>query len=189
MQDRICDVEYTIPETVPEQARDLISKLLVRDPTKRLGACDVKDLKEHKFFEGLDFETFLDTAAPLKKSITMLPQSKKQLLNYLPNRKPVQAPKVSATTSQLEEKKEHHRDKSKDERKQRPREGLQLTLIRTCASDNAAPIRKISGDDTHNELSSTSSDLLWEHIKKGTAVVSGMAHSIWTTRLADVPGN
>lgn len=33
IQDRICSAEYTIPESVPEVARDLISKLLVKDPS------------------------------------------------------------------------------------------------------------------------------------------------------------
>ena len=59
IQDRIRACEYTIPNNVPELARDLISKLLVKDPSKRLGANDIQDLKDHEFFVGLDFDTFL----------------------------------------------------------------------------------------------------------------------------------
>lgn len=86
IQDRICAVEYTIPESVPEVARDLISKLLVKDSTKRLGARNIQDLKNHEFFNGLDFDTFLQGPAPLKKSVTNMPKSKEQLLRFLPNR-------------------------------------------------------------------------------------------------------
>ena len=44
-----------MPEDAPDVVQDLIKKLLQKDPAKRLGADDLKHLKEHPFFEGIDF--------------------------------------------------------------------------------------------------------------------------------------
>lgn len=44
-----------MPEDAPEVAQDLIKKLLLKDPAKRLGADDLEYLKLHAFFEGVDF--------------------------------------------------------------------------------------------------------------------------------------
>ena len=52
-----------MPDSVPDNARDLIKKLLVIDPSKRLGASSsteddgftIKELKAHPFFDGLNF--------------------------------------------------------------------------------------------------------------------------------------
>ncbi|KAK6531597.1 hypothetical protein TWF694_002782 [Orbilia ellipsospora] len=44
------------PEIVPPDARDLLEKLLNRDPTKRLGAGGAADIKGHKFFETVDWK-------------------------------------------------------------------------------------------------------------------------------------
>ena len=42
-------------------AKDLIKKLLCRDPRKRLGATkDSEELKEHPFFEGIDWQSVLN---------------------------------------------------------------------------------------------------------------------------------
>jgi hypothetical protein len=38
-------------------AIDLIKKLLVKEPFNRLGANSFEDLKNHAFFEGIDFKT------------------------------------------------------------------------------------------------------------------------------------
>ena len=61
----IQSVTYTFPEDptffTPE-AKDLIQKLLVRDPSQRLGAGiegfgnDYNDLRRHPFFDGIDFD-------------------------------------------------------------------------------------------------------------------------------------
>lgn len=63
---KITKLEYEIPEGFPDVARDLIEKLLVLDPDKRLG-CEVmggfEPLKTHPFFKGINFET-LETMTP-----------------------------------------------------------------------------------------------------------------------------
>ena len=51
----------------------MISKLLVLDPSQRLGAANFDELRAHPFFEGVDFDSLhgFDTEAPL------LPRQKK----------------------------------------------------------------------------------------------------------------
>ena len=38
-----------------EELKDFISRLLERDPSKRLGVNGVKEVKNHKWFDGFDF--------------------------------------------------------------------------------------------------------------------------------------
>ncbi|EWC47202.1 hypothetical protein DRE_03321 [Drechslerella stenobrocha 248] len=44
------------PEIVPQDARDLLEKLLNRDPSKRLGANGAAEIKGHKFFDTIDWK-------------------------------------------------------------------------------------------------------------------------------------
>jgi serine/threonine protein kinase len=49
-----------IPKALSFEAKDLIKRLLCRDPKKRLGAIkDSEEIKEHAFFEGVDWEAVL----------------------------------------------------------------------------------------------------------------------------------
>jgi len=58
MYRKILQDPLTFPGTdiVPLDARDLLEKLLNRDPTKRLGANGAKEIKNHKFFESIDWK-------------------------------------------------------------------------------------------------------------------------------------
>ncbi|CAL8470828.1 g10370 [Coccomyxa elongata] len=58
--------EYAIPGDMPEAAQDLIRQLLLSDPSKRLGTEDkgLKELKEHRFFDGIDWEHIRTQEAP-----------------------------------------------------------------------------------------------------------------------------
>ncbi len=56
-------VSYTIPDDFDEKAKDLISKLVVADPTQRPGASEsnnYQNLKEHTFFEGIDWKDLVE---------------------------------------------------------------------------------------------------------------------------------
>ena len=52
-------VNYAIPDFVPKDARDLIEKILILDPDKRLGSStyddEYSDIKSHPFFKGIDW--------------------------------------------------------------------------------------------------------------------------------------
>jgi serine/threonine protein kinase len=51
-------------ETISYEAKDLIDKLLMIDPMRRLGV-DMVDIKEHSFFHGIDWEHLRDTEPPI----------------------------------------------------------------------------------------------------------------------------
>ncbi|XP_059172685.1 3-phosphoinositide-dependent protein kinase 1-like [Physella acuta] len=64
---KIVKVEYDCPEGFPPLAKDLVAKLLVLEPTERLGMIQpdgMKGLKNHPFFEGINWESLPDTAPP-----------------------------------------------------------------------------------------------------------------------------
>lgn len=51
-------------EAIPPEAKDLIMKLLVKEPYKRLGAKDYNELKSHKFFESFDIDKIFSAKPP-----------------------------------------------------------------------------------------------------------------------------
>ena len=57
MFDKIMKAELTFPTFMSETAKDLLSKLLVRDPDNRLGSGerDAQAVKEHPFFHDVDW--------------------------------------------------------------------------------------------------------------------------------------
>ncbi|KAJ2776896.1 rim15, signal transduction response regulator, partial [Coemansia interrupta] len=54
------DEEGEIPDITPE-ARDFITRLLCRDPRRRLGSGGSAEVKTHPFFQGINWSTLLDT--------------------------------------------------------------------------------------------------------------------------------
>lgn len=63
---KIQTLEYVFPDSFCPEANDLVQKLLVLDPNKRLGANDVKrytSIRSHQFYSGLDFD-ILHTMTP-----------------------------------------------------------------------------------------------------------------------------
>jgi serine/threonine protein kinase len=60
-----CDFQMPVASDLSEAAEDLIKKLLVKDPSKRLGVSNFEELGNHPFFEGFDFDTCYDDEAPL----------------------------------------------------------------------------------------------------------------------------
>ena len=57
--ENIKNVNYSFDNTeIPDDAKDLISKILVKDPTKRIGykSKDYSEIKNHPFFNGINFE-------------------------------------------------------------------------------------------------------------------------------------
>lgn len=63
-------LEYTFPEGFDSKAKDLVQKLLIRNPLERLGAGqpgssnDMAALKSHPFFESIDWSTLWTISAP-----------------------------------------------------------------------------------------------------------------------------
>jgi serine/threonine protein kinase len=69
----------TFPSSVTEQARDLIEKLLQKEPTARLGAGDIgsgngyAELKQHPFFEGVQWCELVNQVPPFVPNPVDLP--------------------------------------------------------------------------------------------------------------------
>ncbi|KAI0316253.1 kinase-like domain-containing protein [Amylostereum chailletii] len=67
---KIKHLEYSFPEGFDEQAKDLVRRLLVRDPLERLGAGpqgsdhDMSALRAHPFFAGVNWQTLWTNPAP-----------------------------------------------------------------------------------------------------------------------------
>lgn len=59
-------------EQVTPVVTDLISKLLVREPSDRLGEDDIEKLLAHPFFNGVNFDTLWDEEAPLDPRLKRL---------------------------------------------------------------------------------------------------------------------
>lgn len=69
---KITKLEYDFPAEFPEDARDLVSKLLVLDPLQRLGSKrGVEEIKEHRFFASIDWNTiWTQDVPPMQTGIT-----------------------------------------------------------------------------------------------------------------------
>ncbi|XP_033630111.1 3-phosphoinositide-dependent protein kinase 1-like isoform X1 [Asterias rubens] len=67
---KIIKLEYEFPEGFPERAKDLVSRLLVLDPLKRIGCEDCggfPELKAHPFFEGTKWDNICNETPPALK--------------------------------------------------------------------------------------------------------------------------
>ncbi|KAJ3435787.1 3-phosphoinositide-dependent protein kinase 1-related [Anaeramoeba flamelloides] len=62
---KILKREFSFPRGFPQPAKDLVSKLIVINPQKRLGAgSDFESIKNHLFFEGISFKNLHKMKAP-----------------------------------------------------------------------------------------------------------------------------
>ncbi|TFY58922.1 hypothetical protein EVJ58_g6111 [Rhodofomes roseus] len=73
---KIKKLEYTFPEGFDDNAKDLVQKLLVRDPAERLGAgstgssTDMQALRGHPFFASINWGTlWTDPVPPLESGL------------------------------------------------------------------------------------------------------------------------
>ena len=59
---------------IPNEAKDLIQKILIKDPTKRIGygSKDYKEIKDHPFFGGINFDNLVEEPIPLNKICNLL---------------------------------------------------------------------------------------------------------------------
>lgn len=67
---KIQKLEYSFHEGFNEDAKDLIKRLLVIEPSERIGARDAKpyeSIRKHPFFSRVDFDSLLEAIPPAVK--------------------------------------------------------------------------------------------------------------------------
>jgi serine/threonine protein kinase len=75
MFDKILNQDIKLKEDLDEDIKDIISKLLVKNPQIRLGAgengskYDFTSLKNHPYFKGIDFDNLQTCEVPIDKSV------------------------------------------------------------------------------------------------------------------------
>ena len=64
----------TIEINIPKEAKDLIQKILIKDPTQRIGynSKDYAEIKSHPFFKGINFDNLSEEPIPLNKAFSLL---------------------------------------------------------------------------------------------------------------------
>ncbi|KAF1329898.1 Agc/pdk1 protein kinase, partial [Globisporangium splendens] len=71
---------FEFPESVPEDAQDLIRKLLIQEPSERIGASQDEagyaELKNHPFFDGIEWDTLTTQTPPYIPPPLDLPEPK-----------------------------------------------------------------------------------------------------------------
>ena len=72
---------FEMDQSIPQIAQDLIKKLLVINPEKRLGSVFLNELMTHEFFEGIDFENISTLDIPMKIELS---QRNRLIMKYLP---------------------------------------------------------------------------------------------------------
>ena len=51
--------ELRFPDVVSRNAKDLLRKLLDRDPSRRLGSKGAQEIKDHPFFDEIDWKKLM----------------------------------------------------------------------------------------------------------------------------------
>ena len=75
-------IDFDSKVNIPEEAKDLIKKILVKDPATRLGAgetgseYDIAHLKNHPYFKGIDWENLHNIVPPNSDSFDCLMNKK-----------------------------------------------------------------------------------------------------------------
>ena len=80
--DNIKNVKYSFDEIKDnknknyKEAKDLLSKILIKDPAKRLGynSYDYNEIKNHPFFKGINFDNLENEQGPVLNNIEILEQ-------------------------------------------------------------------------------------------------------------------
>ena len=75
-------IDFSANVNIPEEAKDLITKILVKDPNKRLGAgetgteYDIAHLKQHPYFKGIDWDNLHNITPPNSEQFDFLMNKK-----------------------------------------------------------------------------------------------------------------
>lgn len=74
--------ELSFSKTTPNEAKDLILKLLNNNPLERIGYSNISELKEHVFFTGIDFSKINSLKPPNERVVQMMTKRVKNKYHY-----------------------------------------------------------------------------------------------------------
>lgn len=77
-----CNIDFSKYE-MPSVAKNLLQKVLIKNPDERLGAQNIHDLMAHPFFEGINFQNINDQLPP-KDDMLQLNMVQETIMKYLP---------------------------------------------------------------------------------------------------------
>ncbi len=79
---RILNENPKIPEKLSSSTKDFLSRLLLKDRTKRLGHNGIKEIMEHEFFKGTDWDKIknLQIVSPIKPKLYQFVNDNNQIL-------------------------------------------------------------------------------------------------------------
>lgn len=69
-----CDELVFKKSNVDPLAKDLIHRLLIKEPTMRIGYDDISEIKEHPFFKDTNWDTLRETQVPVQVPMQRRPQ-------------------------------------------------------------------------------------------------------------------
>ena len=58
--------QFDLPKDISPEAKDLIEKILRKNPSSRIGSANINDLMNHPFFKGINWQTISDELPPKK---------------------------------------------------------------------------------------------------------------------------
>jgi len=73
MYEKILYAAPKFPPSISDSAKDIISKLLEKDPSRRLGAGGSVEIKKHLFFKSIDWDKIYakEIEPPFKPALTV----------------------------------------------------------------------------------------------------------------------
>lgn len=100
---RVKACQYMIPDSVPQDAADLIKNLLKRSPYDRIGGGepginDMNTLKKHPFFKSINWATLTKQPAPKREISNQLENDDDEINDFGPT-SPVMTPVNNVTTT------------------------------------------------------------------------------------------
>ncbi|XP_021929412.1 3-phosphoinositide-dependent protein kinase 1 isoform X3 [Zootermopsis nevadensis] len=156
---KILKLEYEFPDGFAPVARSIVEKLLVLDPSKRLGSSDsvgYPSLRSHPFFAGIDFKTLHEQTPP-------------QIYPYLPG------------TSEHEELRSHYRvpdhlEPGLDDKQLTRLLGLDLQGAERTPDPPERPRKRagltdLSPDEVHLQLEKQKDNSKWHNLVEGNLIL------------------
>ena len=166
--ENIKNVKYSFDNTdIPDDAKDLISKILVKDPKQRIGynSKDYSEIKNHPFFNGINFDELEYEAPPVSEIKEILEKVGYKISKQEERKKEESKNKIQ---NDLYEGNKDMDDSDDDENEIQSRRLSASNLLEMTNPNIKVDVEAKSSGNTNNENSTSNEDvvLLEEKIEK-----------------------